>query len=234
MKKILITGAAKNLGGYLAEKLAKNKYSVIVHYNNSKTEAKEVVKSCRLEGVEAELLQGDFSTNESLSDFVSNLKSMTSELYGFIHNVGNFEVGSFLNTPYSKWQELIQVNLNASFYLLKEIIPLLKTQMGHIICMGFAGINNVKADTYCSAYSLTKQALLFMVKTIAKEVSASNIKINMISPGYLEKSVVFPKDPFPMQRPASFEDIFQTVKFLLDHTYITGQNIEVSGGIRLS
>jgi len=56
----------------------------------------------------------------------------------------------------------------------------------------------------------------------------------MISPGYLEKSVVFPKDPFPMQRPASFEDILHTVQFLLDQTYITGQNIEVAGGIRLS
>ncbi len=234
MKKILITGAAKNLGAFLAKKLAKNNYSVIVHYNKSKSEAKKIIKDCELEGVEAEMLQGDFSNYESLNAFVSNLKSLTNELYGFIHNVGNFEVGSFLKTSYVKWEELIQVNVNASFFLLKEIMPLLRAQMGHIICMGFAGINANRADTYCSTYSLTKQALLFMVKSIAKEVAVSNIKINMISPGYLEKSVVFPKDPFPMQRPASFEDIFKTVQFLLDQTYITGQNIEVAGGIRLS
>jgi len=234
MKKILITGAAKNLGAFLAKRLAKNNYSVIVHYNKSKSEAKKVIKACELEGVEAEMLQGDFSNYESLNAFVSNLKGLTNELYGFIHNVGNFEVGSFLKTSYIKWEELIQVNVNASFFLLKEIIPLLKDQMGHIICMGFAGINTNRADTYCSAYSLTKQALLFMVKSIAKEIASSNIKINMISPGYLEKSVVFPKDPFPMQRPASFEDILHTVQFLLDQTYITGQNIEVAGGIRLS
>jgi NAD(P)-dependent dehydrogenase (short-subunit alcohol dehydrogenase family) len=232
-KKILITGAAKNVGAYLAEKLCEIGYHVILHYNLSSYEAREIFTKCRKKGYQLDVIQGDFSTHQYINKFLDQLREKTQNLDAFIHNVGDFYVGSFLNTPYEVWNKLIQTNLTASFILLKELVPFLLDQKGHIICMGFAGLNGNRADTYASAYSLTKQALLFMVKSFAKEVLSKDLKVNMISPGYLEKSVVMPKSELPMKRVGKFEDIFQTVKFLLNQNYITGQNIEVAGGVRL-
>jgi NAD(P)-dependent dehydrogenase (short-subunit alcohol dehydrogenase family) len=94
----------------------------------------------------------------------------------------------------------------------------------------------VVADVYAPAYRIAKTGLLMLTKSLAKELAHASVNVNMVSPGYMENAVDLPdKLSLPMHRAASFEEVSRTVVFLLadESKYITGQNIEVCGGVRL-
>ena len=95
----------------------------------------------------------------------------------------------------------------------------------------------MRADVYSTAYTMTKASLLLLTKSLALELAPDQVRVNMISPGYLEDSVDLPMDlsKIPMQRPAKSEEVADVIAFLLSDKayYLTGQNIEVAGGTRL-
>ncbi len=74
-----------------------------------------------------------------------------------------------------------------------------------------------------------------LTKSLAKELAASNVRVNMVSPGQLDISVDKPNPAaLPMQRLGTAEETARVVAFLLEKgQYITGQNIEVAGGLGL-
>ena len=75
-----------------------------------------------------------------------------------------------------------------------------------------------------------------LTKSLARELAESNVRVNMISPGFIENAVdIQSVSRLPMGRPASFDEVTRVATFLIDpkNSYITGQNIEVGGGIGL-
>lgn len=234
-KWILITGAAKGLGSYLAKKLSLSGYGVLIHYRHSEIEAKALQQEIIEQGSIAKIVQGDFSTKEKLDVFISKVEKVCPDIYGIIHNVGNFKEGSFLNTDLASYEELMQVNVSAPYFISKAFISSIKKQKGHLIFLGIAGLEKLISDLHSSVYTLTKRSLRFLMKSLAKELAPFFVNVNMISPGYLEQSVVNPKSPLPMKRVGTYQEIYQSVAFLLNdaNQYITGQDIEVAGAVRL-
>lgn len=236
MKKLtLVTGGAKNLGATLCIHLAQKGYCPIVHYRQSEKEAEAVVSKCRSFGVEAESIQGDFSTRKTTEKFLEDYLSRFSTTSNLIHNVGNYYLGSPLNTSLEIWEDLFQVNFLSSLAITKDLLSLIKASKGNIIHIGISGIQNISASMHSTAYDLTKQSLLLLTKSLAKELAPVEVRVNMVSPGYLEKSIDSPKTALPMKRPGTFLEVAEVISFLLDpkNSYITGQNIEVAGGVGL-
>lgn len=233
----LVTGGAKRLGAQLCLDLAANGHSVLVHYHTSHKEAEKVVEICRSLGVSAEMIQGDFSTPETTEHFIRNCQKLFPSIQVLINNVGNYLVKSASNTTTEDWNAVFQSNLHAPFALCRAFLPSLCQNHGSIINIGIAGISSMRADTYSTAYMSAKTALLTLTKSLAKEMASNRLSVNMVSPGYLENAIDLPKDIFqlPMQRPALLTEVSQVVIFLLNeqNRYITGQNIEVAGGVRL-
>ena len=127
-----------------------------------------------------------------------------------------------------------QTNLNAPYQLMKQLIPSIKQQKGSIINIGVSGLNFVHADVYSTAYTITKSALLMLTKSLAIELAPDQVRVNMISPGYLETSVDLPSDlsHIPLNRLGTLQEVADMVVYLLSEkaSYITGQNIEIAGG----
>ncbi len=233
----LVTGGAKRLGAEICQALAQKGYSIVVHYYHSQAEALEVVRRCRDWGVQAASIQGDFSSLEMTLDFVQRYTSQFSETENLINNVGNYLIKSALHTNMAEWNSLFQVNLHAPFILTKGLISSIRHYKGQIINIGFSQIKDVHADTYSTAYNITKLSLWMLTRSLARELAPDGVRVNMVSPGYLDIAIDLPQDfsRLPMRRPAQCWEISHVIAFLLDpkSAYITGQNIEVAGGIGL-
>lgn len=237
MSWILVTGGAKRLGAVICQTLAQNGYNIVVHYKESKGEAEEVAALCRNYNVKAEILHGDFSSMDGLEVFTKDYLHRYSDTQHCVHNVGQYSIGSTLETPLAVWLELFQTNLFAAVKLAQVFIPSLKSRKGSLVYLGFAGVGSLKADNYCTAYSCAKQALLMITKSLAKELASDDVRVNMVSPGYIDNAVDLPDlGRLPMKRAATCQEVARLVAFLIDpaSAYITGQNIEVAGGVRLN
>ena len=234
----LVTGGGKRLGAEICRQLALSGYNLVIHYRTSFQEASEVAAFCRRAGVRAELIQGDFTTRDSTLQFVEKYLKQFSATQNLINNVGNYLLGAASQTSLDNWYDLFQNNLHAPFIIINGLLESIKKEKGGIINLGAAGLNQGRADTYSTAYRCAKMSLWMLTKSLAKELAPFLVSVNMISPGYLENSVDLPSDPasLPMGRPASLSEAAALIEFLLSPKgkYITGQNIELAGGVQLS
>jgi NAD(P)-dependent dehydrogenase (short-subunit alcohol dehydrogenase family) len=179
-------------------------------------------------------MQGDFSTPEGTSDFIERYLKKGLPTKGLINNVGEYFVGPLQKTPLETWRGLFESNLHAPFALSMALLPLLVKERGRIVNIGIPNVKTLQANLYFPAYKATKLSLAYLTTCLAKEVASSGVNVNMVSPGYLENSVDFP-EKFPMGRPAQLNEVAEMVSFFFEKRseYITGQNIEVAGGVGL-
>lgn len=237
MSWTLVTGGAKRLGAEICRTLAERGHNIVVHYNTSKDDAEKVVEQCRSYGVNAESIQGDFSERSGTEAFIKNYQERYPSTINLINNVGNYFILSALETPVHEWMELFQTNLHAPFMLIRSLTDSIKNQKGNIINIGVVGVGNIKADVDSTAYRITKQGLWLLTRSLAKELASFHVRVNMVSPGYLDIAVDLPEDVsvLPMGRAGKPYEVARVVAFLLDpeSDYITGQNIEVAGGVKL-
>lgn len=234
----LVTGGAKRLGADICLKLAQEGHHIVVHYNHSEAEALDVAKQCRSYGVEAAIIQGDLAFPETTQDFINRYTSQFPETKVLVNNVGNYFIKSAMGTPATDWEELFETNLHAPFRLTQALIPAIERQQGSVINIGTQGINHVQADIHATAYNITKTSLWMLTRSLARELAPRGVQVNMVSPGYLDIAVDLPADvtKLPMKRAAKCEEVSRVIAFLLkpESHYITGQNIEVAGGVGLN
>lgn len=235
MKWTLVTGGSRRLGADICQELAVQGYSVLIHYRNSKDEAEDVALRCRKMGVKAEMIYGDFSNAESTQVFAKECLMKYPDIKNLVNNVGNYLVKSAALTTPEEWNALVQTNLNTPFALCHAMIPSIKAHRGHIINIGVVGANNIHADIKRTAYLMTKMSLCMLTKSLARELAPFGVRVNMVSPGYLEYAVDLDGAKLPMERAASSKDVLNAISFLMNenNSYITGQNIEVGGGVGL-
>ena len=230
----LVTGGAKRLGAALCVAIAEQGYSVAVHYRQSFVEANEVVAICRAKGVEAIAIQGDFSSPENIKTFTLSYLEQFPQTSLLVNNVGTYLIGSALQTSIDDWLNLFQVNLHTPFMLSSLLAETLIRNRGQIVNIGASGLRRNSAHCYSSAYTLAKEGLWGLTLSLARELAPHNVRVNMVSPGLLDNSV--DNYPIPMHRPGHDSEVCRVVTFLLDpaSAYITGQNIEVAGGLGLA
>lgn len=237
MNRVLVTGAAQNIGASICRTLAEEGYSLVIHYRHSESEAEALAVECQQRGVEVEMLAGDFSTPEGVEAFIQRYQKRYTSTYALINNVGNYVESSPLEISQQMWTSLFQTNVCAPSALCQALAPALRSQQGRIINLGCAGLGRQLAKIHCAAYTATKDALWRLTSSLAWELAKEGVTVNMVSPGHTESSVSPPSSmqQIPMGRLASGEDIAQTIAFLLSEraSYVTGQNIEVAGGFQL-
>jgi len=233
MKWILVTGSAKRLGADICLKLAEQKQAVVIHYRTSKKEALETAEKCRLLAAQAEVIQGDFSSQSTLDAFIDEYLKRFPDTKGLVNNVGNYLIKTASNTSLTEWHDLFQTNLTTPFTLIKALAPSIKQAAGSIVNLGRSGA--ALSSTYSPIYNLTKTALETLTQSFALEFAPHKVNVNMVSPGYLVNSVdMQPFEKFPMKRPGHLSEVSHLVAFLMrpENQYITGQNIEVAGAFR--
>ena len=155
-----------------------------------------------------------------------------------VNNVGNFLYKLTSETSVEEWQEVLDSNLNATFYITQAALPYLKAaHWGRIVNFACASAQNLIARQKDTGYIIAKTGIIIYTKSLAQELIKDNITANVVSPGVVENSIgleeTIPK--LPTKRPATLEEMSNAVCFFIspEADYITGQILEVSGGWKL-
>lgn len=229
----LVTGSAIRLGREIVIELSKRGHSVIIHYNTSEQEAEQLKAELAALGREVAIVQGDISSPEGVEQFIQRIRNEFGPIHYLVNNVGHYLIASGMNTTPADWQDLFQTNVFAPAELIRAFAPSLRA----VVNIGNSGLNTIHAETYSTAYLLSKHSLLLLTQSFAKELAPKGVRVNMISPGILNISVEKSErhDLIPMGRTGLSEEVARVVAFALDeeNAYMTGQNIEITGGYRL-
>ena len=239
MKTALVTGSARRLGREIALRLAKDSYFTFIHYRSSRREAELALQTLKKNGGKGILVRGEMDSPADIKRIISEVKKQTGRLDVLVNNIGMYKPGPLLKYSPEDFETTLRLNLSSCFRLIQSALPLFPSSGGSIINIGYAGIENLTATTHNTAYLISKSGLLILTKSLAQALGPKRIRVNMVSPGILSNSVELPDDPqdwVPLGRLGKTSDVADAVAFLAGKQadYITGVNLDVSGGYHLS
>ena len=246
----LVTGSSRGLGRSMALKLAERGSDVVLTYHSKEAEAAEVVRRIEALGRRAVALQLDVADSSRFDEFAQRLRRVLAQAWGrerFDHLVNNAGFGvhaSFAETTEEQFDQLVAVHLKATFFLTQKLLPLI-ADGGRIVNIS-SGLARFSLPGH-AAYAAMKGGIEVLTRYMAKELGPRGIAVNTIAPGAIETDFgggVVRDDPrlnaqiasqIALGRVGLPDDIGGAVASLLDDGsgWITGQRIEVSGGMLL-
>jgi 3-oxoacyl-[acyl-carrier protein] reductase len=238
----IVTGGARGLGKAMVLQLASEGYDVVINYVSSSSNplAEEVAKRCKEEfGVGAICVQADVSEYENCRLIVqAGIAAFGDRIAVLINNAGYQNGRLFHDLAHEKYEKLIGVELLGSMHLTHLVLPYMrKVKNGCIICISSIGAKNGQA-MQCD-YDAAKAGMYGFIRGIASENAMMNIRANTISPGNVMTELweAFPKEAvdavaqtIPMKRMGMPEDIAQCMSYIVNATWLTGQDISPNGG----
>jgi NAD(P)-dependent dehydrogenase (short-subunit alcohol dehydrogenase family) len=249
-KIALITGASRGLGRNAAEHLAARGIDVIGTYHSKADEAQAVVARLEQAGAKAAMLQLNVGDSSSFASFAERLGTTLQQHFGrerFDFLVNNAGIG--LNVPYvetseAQFDQLLNIQLKGPFFLTQRLLPLL-VDNGRIVNIS-TGLARFALPGY-AAYAAMKGAMEVLTRYQAKELGARGIRVNILAPGAIETDfgggVVRDNQQVneyiagntALGRVGLPDDIGAAIALLLEdgNGWITGQRLEVSGGMFL-
>ena len=234
MKTALITGGAVRIGAQIVKTLHENNYRVLVHYHQSKKNAQILCNELNTKiSNSAEMV----CTNLNSLSNIEKLSSKIESIDLLINNASVFYPTPLPKTKHKDWDNLINVNLKAPYFLATQLSNKLCSRNGSII--NIVDIHSERPLRNHPIYSISKAGLKMLTLSLAKEL-APNVRVNGISPG----SIIWPQtkgsisdnqkkimlDRVALKRQGKPKDIAEAVLFLVESDYITGQIINIDGG----
>lgn len=238
MKTVIVTGGSRGIGAAIVKELAKNNYNVILNYNNSEEAAKQIQKELQEENIKIEIFKADVSKREEVKKLVKFALDKFKNIDVLINNAGIDQIKPFMVITDEDWNKMLEVNLNSVFYCSQEVLEnMIHNKKGCIINISSIwGITGASCEVH---YSASKAAIDGMTRALAKEMGPSNIRVNSIAPGLVDtdmnKDITIEeleelKKEIPLGRIAKPEEIVNSVKWLIEDEYISGQVISINGG----
>jgi len=227
----LVTGGAKRIGRSIAEKLSSLGAAVVVNYQDSKTEADELVGSVQAVGRRAMAWQADVSRRDQVTRMFEAVSREFGRLDVLINNAAIFFPAQFESLTDEQWDRIMNSNLKSTFLCSQAATPLLRASGGQIINMSsLGGLLSWPAYTH---YCVSKAGVIMLTRCMARAL-APEIRVNSIAPGTIEFPGEVPHQEFirraPLHRTGTGEDITNAVEYLLSADFVTGQTIVVDGG----
>jgi NAD(P)-dependent dehydrogenase (short-subunit alcohol dehydrogenase family) len=229
---VLVTGAAKRLGRQVALHLAGQGYSIALHYHHSKAEAMSTAADIYKTGMRCELFACDLEDEAEVLKLVAQVFKAFPDLNVLVNSASIFLPNRFDAGDLTLFKTHWNTNFKAPYILTCEFARLVKR--GQVI--NFIDANVVKSKTCYADYLMTKKALLEFTKMAAVQWGP-RIRVNGVSPGMILAPVNNQPDDrvkragqIPLKKIGNTRNILQTVQFLLDNDYLTGQIIANDGG----
>lgn len=242
-KTALVTGASGGIGKYIAEELALRGAKVALHYNSSEKAAEAIRNQIRANGGEAEIFCCDIRSNSAVRDMIKEIEEAFGGIDILVNNAGVALDARIHKMPEEYFDNTMAINVKGTWNTMQHVLPMMmEKKEGAII--NISSVSGIAGNIGQSAYSGSKAAVIGMTKTVAKEAAAYGIRVNAVAPGFIEvgmSSQISDKlremivQQIPMKRQGKGEEVAKTVAFLAsdDAGYITGQVIEVNGGMNM-
>jgi len=248
-KTALVTGASRGLGRKIAEDFAALGATVAINYASSDDAAREVLQGIESKGGKAFLIKCPLGTYKSAVELAGELDAGLKERTGdtgldiLVNNAGGGPVANFDATTPELFEEIMSLNMRAPFFVTQQLKSRLRDG-GRILNVGSLGARTAVVDYI--VYAMSKRALETFTIVLAKEFGPRNITVNCINPGLIESDAnihvreneelkTYLESTTPMGRfgvPSDFSGV--AISLVSPQMgYVTGQIIEVSGGMSL-
>lgn len=239
-KKALITGASGGIGKELARVLVEYDAEVCISGRNVE-ELNELKESL---GDKCHIVPCDLSNKNEISELVSKSEEVLGQIDILVNNAGITKDNIFLRMSDQEWEDVLNINLNSTFNILKLITKgMVKRKYGRII-----NISSVVGATGGAGqvnYAASKAGLIGLTKSLSQELATRNITVNCIAPGFIETPMTEKLDDnrkdiiissIPANRIGTPKDLSSAVIFLAsqESSYIIGQTIHINGGLYMN
>ena len=240
-KVALITGGTRGIGKEIAYTLAEKNYDIIINYRTENEELMKLKKEIEQKRVRCLLLKGDVSNFEDCKKLVEEAINRVNHIDVLVNNAGITKDMLLMRMKPEDFNEVINVNLIGTFNMTKNVINyMMKERKGRII--NVSSVVGISGNAGQTNYAASKAGIIGFTKSLAKEVASRNILVNAIAPGFIQTDMTNilkenVKDEIaktiPLKRMGTAKDVANVVKFLVseDSSYITGQVIQVDGGM---
>jgi Dehydrogenases with different specificities (related to short-chain alcohol dehydrogenases) len=239
-KVALVTGASRGIGRAIALELASRGATVAVNCRSNVMRAGEVRDEIVHFGGTSEIFQADVSDRGEARHLIQEVLEVYEKIDVLVNNAGITRDKSLRKMTDDDWNEVIETNLNSVFYCTSASLPkMIERNYGRIVNISSfiaQGGNFGQAN-----YAASKGGIISFTKVLALELAKYNITANVIAPGFTETDMLghVPsevleqiKQRIPMHRLALPEEVAKAAAFLIcDGDYVTGQQINVNGGI---
>lgn len=240
-KTALVTGAGRGIGRAIALELAHAGADVAITYARSEAAAMEVKEAIEAMGRRALAYQADAIDGKRAEEVVADVAASFGRLDILVNNAGITQDTLIMRMSEQQWDDVLDTNLKSVFHYSKAAVkPMMKQRTGSIIQIGsIVGVNGNAGQTN---YSASKAGIIGFSKSLAKELSSRNVRVNVVAPGYITSDMTdkLPEatlqgilSGIPLGRAGSAEDVAAAVRFLSSDAaaYVTGVVLHVDGGM---
>jgi len=239
-KVALVTGASRGIGAAVAERLARDGFTVVVNYAGSQAPAEALVRKIEAAGGHALAAQGDVANPDAVKRMFDAAEAAFGGVDVLVNNAGIMALAPVAQSDDALFDRHIAVNLKGSFNTMREAARRLRDG-GRIINFS-SSVVALLQPTY-GVYAATKAAIEAMTSVLAKEMRGRAITVNAIAPGPTATDLFLGgKSPelveriaklAPLERLGEPADIAAAVAFLAgpDGAWINGQTLRANGGM---
>jgi len=226
---IIITGASRGIGKYLFERFRNAGEEILGTYNSTKI--------CDLE--KEILFKVDITNFDEVSNWIKVIEIKLDHI--ILVNCAAKNYNSFAHkADIPNWESVIKTNLIGTFHVIRSLLPYMRNQnFGRII--NFSSVTAQIPTPGISAYAASKSGLWGMTKSIAAENGSKGITINNINLGYADigmgindvpiEYVNSIKNKIPGGKFCPPEEIFETIKYIINCEYLNGASIDINGAL---
>jgi len=235
----VVTGSGRGIGKAIATTLAFSGAKIVVNDINGELST-AVAAEFQSQGIEALAAPCNVTISEQIETMVESVINRFGRIDILVNNAGITRDDLFMRMSEEHWQAVIDTNLTSAFKVTKPILKIMaKQRLGRII--NIASTTGVHGNAGQANYAAAKAGLIGFTKTIALEYASRNITSNAVAPGFIdtdmtralgEEKIKKVVEHIPLGRMGKPEDIAQAVLFFAGPgSYITGQVLEISGGL---
>ena len=238
-RRILVTGSSKGIGRAIAQRLARDGFTIVVHYGRDRAGADETLASIAGAGGTGAAITFDISDRAATSAALEAEIAANGAPYGVVLNVGIARDTAFPAMDGAEWDAVLRTNLDGFYNVLHPLVmPMVRARNGGRI-VSLSSISGMIGNRGQANYSAAKAGIIGATKALALELASRRITVNCVAPGPIDTAMLegAPVEEIvkliPMQRIGQAEEVAAAVSFLCsdDASYITRQVIAVNGGM---
>jgi len=237
-KVVLVTGGSRGIGRACAVAFARAGATVVLSYAGNEAAAAEAVA---LAGPNARSMKFDVADTAACAAAVDEVVKGAGRLDVLVNNAGVAIDGLAVRVKDDDWDRTLDTNLKGAFALCRAAArPMMKQRSGSIV--NLTSVVGETGNVGQAAYAASKAGLIGLTKSLARELSSRNIRVNAVSPGFIDTDMTAGlnaelkakmTEGIPLGRLGSANEVARAVLFLAGDaaSYVTGEVLKVNGGM---
>jgi 3-oxoacyl-[acyl-carrier protein] reductase len=242
-KTAIITGGGRGIGRAITLALAQKKFNVVISYVTRRDCCEQTAADVGRLGCGALVVQADVTQRESVRHLISTASEKFGTIDVLVNNAGILQQKPFNTISDEEWDTMLATNLKSVFLCSQEVMPVMTKQGGGSI-INVSSSGGQLGGTLAVHYAVSKAGVISLTRSLARVGAPDHIRVNCVTPGLIETEMSQKEirsevgqqkisKEIPLRRAGQVEEVATAVAFLAsdEASYITGQSINVNGGL---